>query len=168
MMERNFLLLILFALFGAGCSAYDGPKEGMIWDFVNYNVDFIVVDKSGNDLLNAETSGNILENDIVVTYKENEYRIDKSRLKAIMPKPLALRIGYSDFYQATVLSFGEFSPESSYKGETFTINWGDGSEDKIMFDLYITWKRGDPTVHKHVFLNNQLCAYNSFLVNIVK
>jgi len=53
------------------------------------------------------------------------------------------------------LSFGEFSPTSNYTNTKFTIDWGDGTKDEITFDLYITWKDYQPTVHSNVSLNGK-------------
>ncbi|EXY94109.1 putative lipoprotein [Bacteroides fragilis str. 3998 T(B) 4] len=67
-----------------------------------------------------------------------------------------------------MLSFGEFSPEHQYKGETFTIHWGDGTKDVVKFDLYITWKKQNPTIHKRLYLNDKEYSKDSFLIKIVK
>ena len=85
-----------------------------------------------------------------------------------MPRSLVLRKGLLGKEKKRVLSFGEFSPEHKYKGETFTIHWGDGTKDVVKFDLYITWKKQDPTIHKKLYLNGKEYSEDSFLIEIVK
>ena len=53
------------------------------------------------------------------------------------------------------LHFGEFTPEKDYHGEMFVIDWNDGTKDMISFDLYISWKKQNPTVHKNIYLNGE-------------
>ncbi|KAA6343252.1 hypothetical protein EZS27_009044 [termite gut metagenome] len=154
---------IMFFLI-AGCSYADD----VIWDFLNYDVIFAVADNSGNDLLNPETGGNILEKEITVEYQGKIFKRAEADTRLNVPMPLGLRMYYYEPAQATVLSFGEFSPTKNYKGESFTINWGDGTKDIIKFDLYITWRRHDPTVHKIIYLNNKQYSNESFLIKIVK
>lgn len=85
-----------------------------------------------------------------------------------MPRPLGLRKEVLGEAKERVLSFGEFSPEHQYKGETFTIHWGDGTKDVVKFDLYITWKKQNPTIHKRLYLNDKEYSKDSFLIKIVK
>ncbi|MDR3235237.1 MAG: hypothetical protein LBT48_00720 [Prevotellaceae bacterium] len=151
----------------------------MIWDFANYSVYFNVVNEAGHNLLDTATVGNIVGSNITVDYQGQTFKPeswDESTpdTKATMPMPLALRVEYSDHFGVTLLSFGEFSPDhhsdnkSGYKGETFIIDWGDGTKDTVKFDLYITWKKCNPTVHKSLYLNDKLYPDDSFLITIVK
>ncbi len=54
--------------------------------------------------------------------------------------------------------------------QTFTIHWGDGTSDEIMFDLYVTYrKKGtESTVHRKIWLNGELQSDNSLFVEIVR
>jgi hypothetical protein len=67
-----------------------------------------------------------------------------------------------------MLRFGEFGPNYDYKGETFTIHWGDGTSDEVKFDLYITWKKGDPTIHDKIWLNGEQKNVDWFTLEVVK
>ncbi|MDR1225875.1 MAG: hypothetical protein LBK47_03130 [Prevotellaceae bacterium] len=147
------------------------------WDFSPHSVFFDVMDAEGNNLLDSATVNNILNDSITVLYKNKTYSIatcDEKQgyaTKAIKPEPLALRLIYHGYYEKMMLSFGEFGPSSynlGYHGETFTISWGDGREDEVKFDLYITWKKCKPTVHTVLYFNNKLYSKESFLITIVK
>lgn len=141
-------------------------EEYPIFDFTCYNICFAVEDAQGNNLLDPQTEGNILDKNIRVTYKDKEFGLIETRF--LMPEELGLRVQYYQYYKKNLLTFGEFTPEDCLKGEQFIIHWGDGTEDEIMFDLYITWKKFDPTVHKIVYLNGELYSGESFLIKIVK
>jgi hypothetical protein len=160
-----FVTLMLFVFPFAGCK-FDDCSD-MIWDFVNYNVDFQVTDEAGNDLLNPETENNITGNDISVEYKGEVFKI-KTETKANMPLPLGLRMNYYGTVPVYLLSFGEFAPDVGYKNETFIVDWGDGTRDQIKFDLEITWKKCKPTIHKTIYLNDKIYSNESFLIKIIK
>jgi len=158
----------------------------MIWDFSNYSIVFHVVDSEGNNLLDSVVAGNILDNDINVTYREKVYnKTVEQPLYYVKPQatyvlPLALRLEPYIWEDPTVyLTFGEFAPdhfnsdldEDGWHGETFTIDWGDGTQDEVKFDLYLTWKRFgkcEPTTHKAVWLNDELLSTESFIITIIK
>jgi len=38
----------------------------------------------------------------------------------------------------------------------------------VKFDLYITWKKQNPTIHKRLYLNDKEYSKDSFLIKIVK
>ncbi len=199
-MKRGILLLsitlVLFtglALF-TGCESDivppgNGPHPDMIWDFVNSSIMFVVTDAEGNNLLDKDVEGNILDNAITVKYRNKKYTLEKPRrtepdeedgedsgeetgyetgkpqTRYNMPRELGLRLcRYTDGVQ--FLEFGEFSPQSHYTNETFTIEWGDGTKDVISFDLYITWANYDPTVHRKLVLNGNVC--DNGLIELVK
>ena len=86
----------------------------MVWDFVNYTVEFAVEDaETGEDLLDSATEGNILGQEIKVIYNEKEYpRWTKDGLQVSdienlattrynMPMPFALRWGWSNSAYST-------------------------------------------------------------------
>jgi len=39
------------------------------------------------------------------------------------------------------LAFGEFDPTDGLKGQSFVVDWGDGTSTKVEFDLYVVWKK---------------------------
>jgi len=179
-MKKYILFLSIFALVFAGCSddenlGNDPGKEEpekeqpgmMIWDFVNYNVMFKVVDEVGNDMLDEETEGYISLSNITVYYNKEEYKY-ALKSKANLPLPLAVRIENNEELNATLFCFGEFDPTETYKDETFVVDWGDGTKDTIRFNLYITWEDEYPTVHKAVYLNDEIYSDTNFLIEIVK
>lgn len=146
--------------------------DDLIFDFVNYSIFVSLLDvETGADLLNPETEGNILGNEICAYYLGESYprwaveslTADRPEdlTRAMMPIPLGLRWGrvayyeedrlcYSDCYY---LAFGEFAP-GEYRNEPFVIDWGDGTQTEFRFDCYITWNSPtDPVVHRNLWVD---------------
>lgn len=169
-MKKIILIMLAFVLFGCNKLEINSGKSDpdMIWDFVNYSVGIMVTDASGNDLLNDKTPGNLMNNLITIEYKGRKFTNKDPQTYANMPAPLAFRKMYVEQLKRYGITFGEFSPERNYHGETFTIDWGDGKpKDTFKFDLYITWNRNDPTVHRKLYHNGTDCG-DKFSVEIVK
>ena len=172
-MKKHFVwLLLLFPLLLTGCYGEEDKEKDQgdyIWDFINYNIYFSVKDAAGNNLLDPQVASNILGNEITVEYGDKSFPLENSvDTRFNMPRPLGLRKEVLGEAKERVLSFGEFSPEHQYKGETFPIHWGDGTKDVVKFDLYITWKKQNPTIHKRLYLNDKEYSKDSFLIKIVK
>ena len=139
----------------------EGPNNDWIWDFTNFSVAFSVTDPDRHDLLDSATVNNILADSSkwYVTYNDKTYRpLPEHRVetKFNMPIPLGLRLqslgGYNEEgkYQhwRYGLTFGEFSPTNNFKSESFTLYWDESRHTDIQFDLYITWDKEEPTVHR--------------------
>ena len=149
--------LLLAGLLASGCGEGwgEGWGDDRIWDFLNYSVAFSVTDAAtGADLLDPESADHILDQPITVHYGNAEYTLlkyseeERPETRYNMPRPLGLRLtrqllgheGPVPVPGPWILTFGEFSPERGYRGEEFTIDWGDGTTTEVTFDCYIVWK----------------------------
>lgn len=161
---KHFLLVVAAAaMMMTGCNAEVG--EDTTWDFVNASVAFTLLDNDDTDLLNPDTENKYDLSKVVVTYADKEYRyaqktVDEAPTRTNMPRTLALRLEQvtyqqSDIYGRFLLTFGEFSPESDYHDQTFTIDWGNGTTDRVTFSYYVTWKKNKPTVHSAISVNGK-------------
>lgn len=123
---KVFLLGVPLALgVLAGCSE-EVEYEMPIYDFVNPSVCFFVSDAAtGVNLLDPDEPDAILGRPIAVTYGGKRYEVanEYDRIK-----------GYH-------LAFGEFDPTDGLKGQSFVVDWGDGTSTKVEFDLYVVWKK---------------------------
>lgn len=160
-MKKIFLFAIVFLLF-LSCGS------DKIWDFINYDVCFIVKNADGENLLDPATEGHILDSDITVEYNGKTYALnDNTRAdKAVW---YGLRIeayGYKD--NTPTLKFGEFDTAVGYREEQFTVHWGDGSSDVVKFDLYVKGTSNNPKVKKKIWLNGKLKSESSFVILIIK
>ena len=136
---RNFKVFLLGVPLAlgvlAGCSE-EVEYEMPIYDFVNPSVCFFVSDAAtGVNLLDPDEPDAILGRPIAVTYGGKRYEVAADAVaapatRATMPRPLALR-----------LAFGEFDPTDGLKGQSFVVDWGDGTSTKVEFDLYVVWKK---------------------------
>lgn len=169
MKTRDFFILPLALGLLATCD--DGPADDMIWDFACYEMRVEVVDEAGNDLLNPATAGNILDDSVRVVYGGVSYSRDTNLIQTryLPPAPLALRYYKVETTGQYRMAFGEFTPTDDHENDAFTIEWGDGTADKVAFDCYISWD-GDnqPTVHKKIYLNGEPMAGEDYLVRIVR
>lgn len=147
---RLCLLCVPLAL-GAlsGCSE-EVEYEMPIYDFVNPSVCFFVSDAAtGVNLLDPDEAGTILGQPIAVTYDGKRYEVTTDArpvpmTRATMPRPLALRLEGANEYDRIKgyhLAFGEFDPTDDLKGQSFVVDWGDGTSTKVEFDLYVVWKK---------------------------
>ena len=156
------------------------PDNDVIWDFVNYSVKFSVTDTQGNDLLDSTNVNNILTDSSKwhVTYNNKNYQLlpqHRIETKCNMPIPLGLRFQQLGSYEEEGkfqlwrygLTFGEFSPTENFKSESFIIHWDESRQTEITFDLYITWDKGDPTVHKSLSIDSVLQPEDWPVVKIV-
>lgn len=168
-MKKIVTLLAYVVLFAStGC---DSPIlcGGKIWDFVTYDICFLVANEAGENLMDPEVEGNLLDEDIYVVYKGETYPMNAAATRANPPRWQGLRAEKHSYQDPTImLKFGEFSPEGDHKGETFTIHWGDGTDDTVKFDLYTTWVACKPTVHKKLWLNGELTSKDEFTIHVVK
>ncbi|MDO4159764.1 MAG: hypothetical protein Q4D41_04840 [Prevotellaceae bacterium] len=162
---KTFIAVATFSIAAIGCSN-DEDEGYMIFDFYPFEINIIVKDASGNDLINPQTPNNISENGIKVLYNGNVYEKDSLKnevppmsTRAIMPRLYGLKTE-KDTNGAYRLCFGEFNGEGSYDGETFVIDWNDGTKDTISFDSHISWKsKNDPVITRAVYLNGEKTGY---------
>lgn len=170
------MIAVFIVMMFAGCESHN--KDDRIWDFVNWDV-VLIVDSSRGNLLDPKTEGNILDNDITIDYDRKIYRLNEPRTRETMARWEGLRIGKYYGYQGDngtpAMLFGEFKTSTKgFHGETFVIDWGDGTHSAVMFDLYITWawnkKKGydEPTVHKKIWIDGELKSEDSLMAVIVR
>lgn len=147
---KVFLLGVPLALGAlAGCSE-EVEYEMPIYDFVNPSVCFFVSDAAtGVNLLDPDEPDAILGRPIAVTYGGKRYEVAADAVaapatRANLPRPLALRLEGANEYDRIKgyhLAFGEFDPTDGLKGQSFVVDWGDGTSTKVEFDLYVVWKK---------------------------
>lgn len=175
-MKRIVLYALLCAVGLLWSCRGSGFGEDLIWDFTNYSVDFYLSDaRTGANLLDPATEGNILNEQVWVEYGGKRYemgadegeRYGEADTRMNMPRPMALRIMQYDYVWSEAsqswkremswhLEFGEISPEWNLHGEEFTIFWGDGSSNRVRLDCYITWKSSkNPKVTRSLWLDGR-------------
>lgn len=157
----RLILLLSLAVMCAGCEKEDRFGGFGIWDFANYEVIFTMVDPStGADLLDEDNPSGLWLDGVAVVYGGKRYTLSGEETlhpSANMPQKLALRrtAAVREGARYNALSFGEFSSEDDYHGESFTVEWGDGTRTDVAFDCYITWSDRQPTVHQRVWVDGR-------------
>jgi hypothetical protein len=72
----TFILMAGVLLSGCEENSNDGPDPGMIWDFANWDVCFLVKNAAGENLMDPEVVDNWLDRDIYVEYRDEIYPIN--------------------------------------------------------------------------------------------
>ncbi len=134
-------------------------NNGMIWDVTPLNVIIYVQDSDGNDLLSPQFSDNILDDDIYVTYNDMKFPLGVDMSSETMSRAyLAVLSGlhHSKYGNDYYLIFGEFDGATDWN-DSFVIHWGDGTEDKIVFQHDFEWSAdGSPDfVSSALYLNDK-------------
>lgn len=177
-MKRILPFFLLWSICFAGCdkNVIDDSDDGFIlWDFPCSNVIMNVTDETGQNLVDPESFGDIVNEDVYIMYRGVKYKLKRSlhddpdETRMLMPVFNGLYLTKSSS-GGWVLAFGEFSPSRGYINEPFTIYWGDGTKDEITFDLYITWEsKTEPVIHRTVSLNGKAVGQDYyFVVQIIK
>lgn len=166
MKKLSSILITAFAILFSGCGSGNNHCD-MIWDLITPDVCIIVTNADGENLLDPDVEGNILNSGIKVEYNDETYPIT-SRTRETLAMWYGLRVEAYAFNDDTpALKFGEFSTDG-YHGETFTIDWGNGKTSEVKFDLYVTWKKCRPIVHQRVWLDGTLMSGNSLTMKITR
>ncbi len=175
MRTKHLTAAFLITLILSCKDTYEDTCKDMIWDFTNYEFFISVINESGENLLDPETKGNLLDGGVWITYKGETYNmkeVQSINTRYLPPSPLSLRYypKNENNSNSLILGFGEFSPTENYKREEFTIHWEDGTNDKIEFDCYIIWEDDcEPEVQKALYLNGkQISAGEYAKVTIIK
>ncbi|MFI3264018.1 MAG: hypothetical protein SNG38_00545 [Rikenellaceae bacterium] len=140
-MKRNYkfkwLTLLFTIIFFGSCSSDDG--DDLIWDIAPVNIYIQVCNQEGENLLDENVEGNILENEIKITYKDEEYLLGESvsKTRAYMPSFNGLQL-----YNNKMI-FGEFEGAASYT-LTATLDLGNGIEKEVGFIREYKTKNGEP------------------------
>jgi hypothetical protein len=173
---KKFLLFTLIVVLVAGCTPNEPCPEpepcptcpeseepiypDSEWDFSSDDLAMILVDSDGNNLLDPDYAGNILDRNITATYKGKTYSVNdatEAGTRAYPPKWYGLRFGvfygYSGDKGTPALLFGEFEAGTTAE---FTIDWGWGqTEFRIVWDLtWVPWTEssgyGTPEQHPNL------------------
>lgn len=156
-MKKSFIyksLLLLGILLGlTSCD----EEEQLEWDIYPVMVDLYVEDSKGNDLLNPNFSGNILQDGITLLYKGVEYNLNekpnspnehpqRSSLRAYLPHFYGIQTEMDEKLNRHYVRVGEFDGADTYENETFVIFWNKEKTHKstIRFSTHLKWKKNAP------------------------
>lgn len=115
-------------------AAAEWIKYNYIWDFTPFIICMIVKDKNGNDLLDADTEGNIRGNAIKATFDGNEYELTETpqynsqKTKALIYEPALRILEYQDINYLCLL---DLNPTMQRDESPCVIDWGDGETTTI-------------------------------------
>ena len=168
------LLLMLMAACGifqlVGCEKQDEIK--VLVDTDPTPVYFVVKDAEGNNLLDANYEGNILDRDIKITVNNSETH--SVTITEIVPNGdnpgLYLGSVKVDDIAMPSLEYWFIHHTDVDKRQHFRLDWGDGTSDIVEVSYYFTTHNqgNDIISHKKVWVNGELNAEGSFVATIIK
>lgn len=137
MKKHPILLCTLILFFAVSCNK---TNEIYYVDYPSSYIEFYVTDQNGNNLIDPDFSGNILNMNITMEYNNEIYaRINNDEEFSYGDETLT-KASYHPFNglmtntENKTLKIGYFSQSDDYKQASFTIDWGNGSKDVITFD----------------------------------
>lgn len=163
------ILALLFGLFGfMSCSEAeqepDGPEEGVIWDIAPICVNIQLVDDEGNNLLDPETEGNWVGEELYIGYKDEAYYTDweyqgmesGSRALPIHFRGLIWTGGLpgADTKKSS-LKFGEFSGTGQYEMSMVFAATSINTVFEFKFTHSLVWKDHKPHFYDHIIYNGK-------------
>ncbi len=126
--------------------------------------------EQGVNLLDERASGTnwILEQNMKIIYDGTSYSLRKATRAEDPVLPVMNGFYLQGYYAEAKLIFGEFSIDTKeYRGETFTIDWGDGTTSEVKFDLYVTQNENEqPTYHFATWLDGKVNNETSLTVTV--
>jgi hypothetical protein len=174
---KKFLLFTLIVVLVAGCTPSEpcpepvpcptcpepeepiGPDPEWIFEIKPENFGVILLDPYGNNLLDPNYVGNILDRNFTATYNGKTYSTNdaaETGTRVILPKWYGLRFGQFHGYLGDngtpALLFGQFGVDTDAE---FTIDWGWGQTDfRIQFSgTWALWTEdshyGTPESHPY-------------------
>ncbi len=103
MRTKHLIAAFLITLILSCKDTYEDTCKDMIWGFTNYEFFISVINESGENLLDPETDGNLLDGGVWITYKDETYNmkeVQSINTRYLPPSPLSLR-----YYQKMRLQF---------------------------------------------------------------
>ena len=137
---RRLLLTLAVVIAAVSLTSCTEEEE----DYAPVTMAVYVSDATGNDLLDSSTENNFTDRGITVTYNGVEYQIDKTDVRDYELYKATTRAYMTSFMGGHIervvgdkfrLVVGEWMGDSKWNDETVTINWPDGTENKLSFTL---------------------------------
>ena len=169
-MRKIYLLMALCFSFAITSCGDKNEDEDIIVDYAPVEFYISVETKSGLDLLNSENEGALDVDAITLGYKGVTYSFDSEAAVAVtrayFPRFEGMELQKIDGkYRIYV---GEFDGNPGHSGDSFTMEWGDGSWDTF---TYTNTKVGKHGVEHSFFLNGHPVksgAYPYVSITVIK
>lgn len=169
-MRKIYLLMALCFSFAITSCGDKNEDEDIIVDYAPVEFYISVENKSGLDLLNSENEGALDVDAITLGYKGVTYSFDSEAAAAVtrayFPRFEGMELQKIDGkYRIYV---GEFEGCPGHSGDSFTMEWGDGSWDTFS---YTNTKVGQYGVEHNFYLNDHPVksgAYPYVSITVIK
>lgn len=130
----NTLFLTLFTLSSIIFTSCE-ESGNYIYDIPPFDINIIIENSNGNNLLDPEYEGNIIDN-LTLTYNDEVYKIDTEDFdistRALPSIFHGLRL-LRDDNGRHFITFGNFDGETDFNNEKISISYGKGKNDEVTF-----------------------------------
>ncbi|MBE6310793.1 MAG: hypothetical protein E7080_07060 [Bacteroidales bacterium] len=173
-MKKRVLFYLLLTLFSITIftSCEEDVETDLPMDINPIKFTFYLLDKDSVNLLNDSTNRALFMEKVKIIYKNKEYKCtevldslyysnlwnsEESRALPVFFNGLRIEqtIPISSKYPY-VFTFGDFDGTKDYSEFSFTIDWGDGTTDKIFYKDNIEIKKGQLVSNCEFYLNDEL------------
>ena len=169
-MRKIYLLMALCFSFAITSCGDKNEDEDIIVDYAPVEFYISVENAKGVDLLNVENEGALDVDAIKLYYKDKSYSFNSEATspftRAYFPRFVGMELQKIDGkYRIYV---GEFDGNPGHSGDSFTMEWGDGSRDTF---TYTNTKVGQHGVEHNFFLNGHPVksgAYPYVSITVIK
>ncbi len=169
-MRKIYLLMALCLSFAITSCGDKNEDDTLIVDYAPVEFYISVENKYGVDLLNSENEGALDVDAITLGYKGVTYSFDSEATatvtRAYLPRFEGMELQKIDGkYRIYV---GEFDGNPGHSGDSFTMEWGDGSWDTF---TYTNTKVGQHGVEHKFYLNDHTVksgAYPYVSITVIK
>ena len=155
--KLSFLAVCSFMLCTLFLVACDNEEEALtIWDYSPVVCYVAVEDADGHDLLDPQTEGNILGQDIKADFMGDTYELNAEvvQTRYYLARFTGLQLVYGGDEERYYLRFGELAGENTYENEPLTLHWGDGSTDVItVYNRLLIHAQDDHEIVRRFSLN---------------
>ena len=169
-MRKIYLLMALCLSFAITSCGDKNEDETLIVDYAPVEFYISVENKYGVDLLNSENEGALDVDAITLGYNGVTYSFDSevaaTVTRAYLPKFRGMELQKIDGKYRIYI--GEFEGCPGHSGDSFAMEWGDGSRDTF---TYTNTKVGQYGVEHNFFLNGHPVksgAYPYVSITVIK
>ena len=172
-MRRNCLLCVLVSLLSIVAFSSCDKEDIYIHDISHINFEFYLLDNDSVNILGDSAGRASFMENVKVIYKKKEYSCtevidtvylnnlrDEATSRATLLKFKGLRIEQILYYShhPYIFTFGEFDGTEKYSEVSFTIDWGDGTADELLYKGGVEYSPNSPDVkaNREFYLNGKL------------
>ena len=154
-MNRICLYIVLLLCVLCSCNGSNEEYKMPTSEFPPINLYFTCTNDRGQDMLNPQTKGNILDDDLFVLFRGTKYRLDELSDKSPNEddSPVVFRgLKLSQLDDGRyALAFGALDGSYYYKDERFTMQMGHVPYGVYIYSIWVYLENGMPDFYRRFY-----------------